>query len=415
MKRRTYLVAGAVALSGCSGFGNQTASNPDPNGSNSDGRSTPSSTTGGSDTTPDPDPQDGGLLDDFEDLSMWTVREGSLTADTNRSLTGTQSARLEASRSERRVMIKRHFDEPRDLSAVWPGLAITGAQRANVVLQLTDTNSNRLLLRSTVRENGPFARHNLGLYDVVGDPDLGRVAHVKLSAWAGDTRAITVWCDDLHVVPRPGVGTVLLQFDGGYESVLTDALPILDEFGYDGTTFVNPTYVGADTRLSLDQLSTLDDAGLPIGSGGATGMRLTGMTDAEREAEVRTAAEWLDDHGFESGSRYFAYPKGWYDEAAVDLVSDYHDLGFIGPTPAHGSVTNPMLCPRAVNPAADEVRELLRLTATYRTITTLSYGDLTGDTRSAFETAVSYLSALDSAGRIVVGRPGDLASDHLGT
>ncbi|MBZ6495359.1 polysaccharide deacetylase family protein [Natrinema longum] len=402
MKRRAYLVTAAAAtLGGCSAL------------SGSDTSDDPNETDGNESDDSDTIDEEPGSFDQFDDLSMWEVMDGSLELDEDRTYVGEQSGRMEAGMREDRVMIKRRFDSVRDLSDEFPAVAFMTEDDVDPVVQLTDTDGNRLLLQSTTVPGLPFAHHDFSVIDTDGDPDLSAIEHVKISAWAGEGRSVTVWVDDLHFVSRPETGKVLLQFDGGAESVYTRARSTLSEHDLPATVFVPTDYVGGSGYLSRSQLETLQGDGWTIGSQGMSASDLAGESESSQRDQIQGAIEWLEDNGFEDGANYFAYPLNRYDGTTMAAVEEHHDIGFVGGYAGHGNLSNPALAPRAVSPSADEATQLLDRTARFRTITTLTYGDLTGESRSAFEETVAALADRESAGDLEVVTPDDIASNHI--
>ncbi|QCS44110.1 polysaccharide deacetylase family protein [Natrinema versiforme] len=403
MKRRAYLVTAAAAtLGGCSALSDsETSDDPD------DEDETDSSDS--SDTI-DEEP---GSFDQFDDLSMWEVMEGSLELDDERAYVGDQSGRMTADESEERVMIKRRFDSLRDLSDEFPALAFATEDDVDPVVQLSDTDGNRLLLQCNVEPGLPFAHHDLGVIDTVGDPDLSAIKHIKISVWTSEDQSATLWVDDLQFVSRPETGKVLIQFDGGTETAYTQARSTLSEYDYPATAFVPTDRVGASGYLDQDQLETLQSDGWTIGSQATTGSGLAGDSESAQRDQIEGAVEWLEDNGFEDGADYFSYPLNRYDETTLSIVEETHDVGFVGGYAGHGSLLNPALAPRTVSPSADEAQQLLEWTAQFRTITTLTYTDLSGDSAAAFEGMVSALDDLESAGDLEVITPDDLASDYI--
>ncbi len=400
MKRRAYLAVAGAFLAGCLG------------GDDSEAASTETATETETETpTPDPTPEDP-LLDDFSDLSRWSVEEGSLTADSDRATVGEQSALLSADSNEDRVQIKRTFDSLENFTDGLPALAVTADADMSPLIQLTDRDGDRLLLRTAVRAGQPLVARDFGVVDTVGSPDLSAIDNIKLSVWAGD-RELQLWCDELHPVSRFETGTVLLQFDYGTESTYTEALPILESHGYPATAFVPTARVGADGRLEEEHLEALQDAGWTIGSQGTRGSDLTDLSDGDQRAEIETAFEWLSDNGFTADVVPFAYPLGRFNEATLGAVSDTHDLAFTGGYPVCGALTNPHLCPRATNPSGSEGRQLLEWTAELGALTVLTYNDLEGDSLSAFETTIDRLADLEAEGRLEVIDPETLAESYL--
>lgn len=419
MNRRAYLAtAGAVTFAGCSALTDADSEPADDNGDeNGDGNGDENGDGNGDENgSSDPIDEEPGSFDAFEDLSAWTVMEGSLVADEERAIAGTQSARMEADATDDRAMIKREFDSPRDLSTEFPALAFASDHDVSPTIQLTDADGDRMLLQCSVAADGPLVRRDLAITDVLGDPDLSSIVHTKISFWAGD-RDLTLWCDDYHFVERPDTGLVSLQFPN--ESILDDAASVLEAYDYPATAFVSTDYVGTEGHPSLSELESLRDDGWTIASKGATGTDPTQLDASQQEDQLSTAATWLDDHGFDDA--FFSYPLNRYDETALDLVAEYHDLAFVSGHAGHGHVTNPQLAPRATNPDADEAAQLLEWAAEYGTIVTLSFRSFEdetiwfGENRSLaeFEDTLSMLSDLEADGDLEVVSPADLASEYL--
>ncbi|WP_276254560.1 polysaccharide deacetylase family protein [Halomontanus rarus] len=426
MKRRAYLLATAtVGLAGCSAAletddpdpdtdtdttsENETTETPSAEGTTPDepDESDEPDEPDESDEPADPDnPEIAGTFDDFEDLAEWTALEGSLSA-TDDAFLGSQSALLESDAASDRVTISREFDSPLDLSAVVPGLAITTEEMVIPLIRLFDADGNRIDYRRAIVGGLPFARYNFGVEAVGGDPDLSAITEIQILQWTGDGTA-RFRCDDLHFTPRPETGIVMIQFDDGFETDYTEGLRVLEEYDYPAVTFVNSSRIGNDGRLDLDQAEALSEAGWTVGSHSHTHPHLSELTAAEQEAELRATKEWLVEHGFEEGARYFAYPFGDYDATTVDLVEKHHDLGFAGGKPAQGYVTNPQLCSRIGDPDAEQAREALDRAADMRGISTLFYHELEGQRLADFEATIDYLHELESAGDVEVVLPAAL-------
>ncbi|WP_254761701.1 polysaccharide deacetylase family protein [Natrinema marinum] len=396
MKRRTYLSAALVAtLAGCS--------STEESGDGPDGRRADSS--------------GGEPFDDFETLEAWTAPLGTLTADADRAVTGSQSAKLESGEDDQ-VRIVRELSEPHDLSGLRPSLAVTTDHEADMVVQLLDGDGNRLVFRQRAHSDTPLVRHNFGVATVDGEPDLSAVREVQILRWTGDDDKGAVWIDDLRFVPAPDTGKVVFQFDGGYETDYTGALPVLSEHGYPAVSFVTPSRIREDRRaegdhLLRDHLDELADAGWTIGSHSMHGLALSGSAEYDPEAEVADAKAWLEDEGFEDGSQYFSYPQGRYDGDALEAVANNHDLAFAGRYPSQGVATNPHLCTRISGPDAATARSALELTAQMGGITSLAFGQLDETSVSVLEEAAGYASELESAGNLEVIGPGDVAESFV--
>ncbi|MCU4742966.1 polysaccharide deacetylase family protein [Natronoglomus mannanivorans] len=427
MKRRAYLaMAASVGLAGCTAALETNEPDVDTTSENqtaevqSTGRSTSeeSGEPESSDEPEEPDdpadtdhPEIAGTFDDFEDLSRWTALEGSLSPADDAFL-GAQSALLESDEASNRVTISREFDSPLDLSEVVPGLAVTAEEMVTPTIRLFDAAGNRIDYRRAITGGLPFVRYNFGVRDVDGDPDLSAITELQVIQWTGE-ETVRFRCDDLHFVPRPETGKVMIQFDDGFETDYTEGFPILEQYEYPAVTFVNPSRIGNDNRLDVKQAEALSDAGWAIGNHCNTHPHLSELKPAKQDAEIREGKEWLVDHGFEDGARYFAYPFGDFDATTIDLVAKHHDLGFAGGLPAQGYATNPQLCSRIGDPDAERACRALDLAAEMRGITTLFYHELEGQLLEDFETTIDHLHDLESAGELEVILPSDLEERFL--
>lgn len=410
MKRRVYLSIAAAGLGGCleRNF-RESSGGADRRPSNTS--STVDSSTG-SDESPDCDEPRvrGDPFDDFSDLSRWDVRDGSLAAADGRGSNGRSGAILRAGSDDDRAMISRSLAEPLDCSAVGPGLTVAANDPAVPTIQLFDTDGNRADFRRGLKGNRPPLRHAFGLTAVAGPIDLSAVTRIRIAQWAGD-RSHALGIDELFFVPRSSTGTVTIQFDDGYATDYTEALPILDRYGYPAVSFVNPVTIGDDGRLTVPRCSELRDAGWTIANHTHSHRRLEELSGAEQAAEIVRGKEWLLDHGFDRGARYFAYPFGQWDERTLEIVEKHHDLAFWSGRGVTGDVANPLLCPRVGEPTADTATELLDRAAACGGHVTLFYHELYGDQLTDFERTVEHLHALESTGRVDVVTPADLESD----
>lgn len=426
MRRRTYLATAAatVGIAGCMGSGD--SDEPD-NETNESETEEPTETEEPEETEEeteeeeeneteeeeeeDGQPEHAGTFDDFEDLSRWTVVAGDLSADESQSVVGSQSALLEADESQTSVSIAREFDSPKDFSDVIPGIAATAEEMVIPTIQLYDSSGDRIEFRRPINADLRFMRYNFGVTDVYGDPDLSDVTELRVVLWTGE-KSRQLWCDDFHFTPRPDTGKVMIQFDDTHDTDYTEGLSTLDEYGYTATTFINPGRVGEDGRLSLEQLEELQDAGWTIGSHSYSHPELTTLSDAEQEAEIADAKQWLVDNGFEEGAEYFAYPFGDYDATTLDLVEEHHEIGFAGGYSVQGYNTNSLLTTRIGDQNAERARTVLDRTAEMRGISSFFFHRLEGEALSNFEATIEHLHELEQAGDLEIITPADLEETY---
>ncbi len=111
---------------------------------------------------------------------------------------------------------------------------------------------------------------------------------------------------------------ILLTFDDGSETVYTEALPIMQVYGFTGTAYIVDNYIGSTRYMDKDQIRALYDAGWEIGSHSLSHHDLT-KRPASQEEEIVKSRQRLESYlGVPIHS--FAYPFGAYDSNALKLV-----------------------------------------------------------------------------------------------
>lgn len=127
---------------------------------------------------------------------------------------------------------------------------------------------------------------------------------------------------------------VALTIDDAFRSFLSGAMPVLREFGYPATLFVNTGEVGGPDYLNWAELRQVADAGVEIGNHSAAhGYLLDRLRGESAEqwrrrvkAEIQLAQDDLRRHlGIEA--RLFAYPYGEFSRELIEVV---RELGFVG-------------------------------------------------------------------------------------
>jgi peptidoglycan/xylan/chitin deacetylase (PgdA/CDA1 family) len=143
-----------------------------------------------------------------------------------------------------------------------------------------------------------------------------------LAAWDGEA--------------APSGRPVVLTFDDGLRTAVTEAAPVLREMGFRATVFAVAGRSGGDNRwpgqaawapredlLTSADLRDLARAGWEVGAHGLTHASLDGLGAAARHEEVVTSKSVLEEQiGAEVTA--FAYPYGAADAAARALVARYY-------------------------------------------------------------------------------------------
>ncbi len=414
MRRRTYLAAAAtLPLAGCAETETSAPTDGPTNGSPND--------------DPHPEDSDGGAtdestpaetVDDFEELAAWEAVGGTLSPAPDRAVVGSQSGRFDIPASESSSRLTREFSSPFDWSAAAPGIAVASDDLVVPWLRLVDVDGNWADFRRGIKGDLPLTRYNFGVEELADGFDPSAVETVHLLVWTGEGASGTVWFDDLHVVPRPERGKVMIQFDDAHVTDYTEALPILEEYGYPAVSFVTTRYVdggdvGGDPRLSTEQVRELHDAGWCIANHTVSHPELPSLSRDEQAAEIRGGQQWLRERGLDDGADYFAYPFGAYDETTLEIVADHHDLAWAGGPPAQGYLVNRSQAPRIGNPSADQARAAIERAASMPGISTLFFHRLEGDYLDDFEATVEAIHEYEAAGEIDVILPADVEREFV--
>ncbi|MEK9137986.1 MAG: polysaccharide deacetylase family protein, partial [Bacteroidota bacterium] len=115
--------------------------------------------------------------------------------------------------------------------------------------------------------------------------------------------------------------TVILTFDDGHESIERVAMPIMNEFGYAGTTQVIAGFVGKPNKHTLDeqQLHRLCHAGWDIGGPGFYPVVLTELHDGKLEFELCETKRILE-QALHKPIEMMSIPHGPYDRRVRSAI-----------------------------------------------------------------------------------------------
>lgn len=128
----------------------------------------------------------------------------------------------------------------------------------------------------------------------------------------------------LVLPPKP----VIITLDDGYRDNYENAYPILREFGFEATFFIVSEFIdrGIDRYMTWPMVEELAAAGMRIEVHSRTHIDLRERTREELVWQMLGPQETIAAHiGYTP--RYFSYPSGRYDAAAVEMVEE---LGFWG-------------------------------------------------------------------------------------
>jgi len=141
---------------------------------------------------------------------------------------------------------------------------------------------------------------------------------------------------------------VLVTVDDGFESVLTEMLPILRAHAIPAVAYVSPGLVGdehaapptdgAQRYLGWRQLETLLDGGMTIGSHGFSHRSLGRIELSEARDEIFRSRETLQSR-LGCAITSLAYPYGTLADFSADTARLIHEAGYTTAfTSQHGSI-----------------------------------------------------------------------------
>ena len=153
--------------------------------------------------------------------------------------------------------------------------------------------------------------------------------------------------------------SVAITFDDAYIDILTNAKPLLDEFNYPYTIYVNPGIINRNESkenslyLSWSQLKSLGDEGVIIANHGFEHNSLTRVPNnlsqqqwLEQQAILLLKAETIIEEKTGQSWHYFAYPYGEYRPEIQYWIKENGFIGFSQQSGAIGLNTDLTSIPR---------------------------------------------------------------------
>lgn len=131
--------------------------------------------------------------------------------------------------------------------------------------------------------------------------------------------------------------TVILTVDDAYDTFKSGAMPILRQYGYPVTLFVNTACVGGAGYLNWDELRQLAAEGVEIGNHTASHTSLTARRASESDVQYRARLHSALDSAQKAlqrelglTPRLFAYPYGEFSRETLKIVEEFGFLAAFG-------------------------------------------------------------------------------------
>jgi peptidoglycan/xylan/chitin deacetylase (PgdA/CDA1 family) len=141
--------------------------------------------------------------------------------------------------------------------------------------------------------------------------------------------SLTEGLHQLHSNTRSN--SVVLTFDDGYLDTATEALPILERFGFTATCYLVTDCLGSYNRwdaqflqetkplMSQDHVHEWLAAGMEIGSHSCSHPRLPELEESQAQQEIVASRAALRE-AFGLDIQHFCYPFGRFTDATAELV-----------------------------------------------------------------------------------------------
>ena len=126
-------------------------------------------------------------------------------------------------------------------------------------------------------------------------------------------------------IPLP-LNSILLTFDDGYEDNYSEALPVLEEFGFKAMIFISPNLVNKQGYLTYKQIKKTIKRNFFYGAHTLTHAHLLNLSEKEIKKEILNSKIILEEKLY-CEVNFFAYPYGAYSERIRRLVAESGYLG----------------------------------------------------------------------------------------
>ncbi|XOV90946.1 MAG: polysaccharide deacetylase family protein [Bacteroidota bacterium] len=149
---------------------------------------------------------------------------------------------------------------------------------------------------------------------------------------------------------QPVMKVAVITIDDGFSSFYENGLPLLEEFAFPATLFINTETVGGNSYMSWDELKDAGKRGVEIGNHTHSHAFFLDIDNEKRydqfAAEIKTCQDLIKEN-LEFTPKVFAYPYGEFDARMKAIVQE---SGFIAGAAQNSGVINPntnfMACPR---------------------------------------------------------------------
>lgn len=293
------------------------------------------------------------IIDPIEPDDGWVASVGTITWDTDVLTTGSASAKLgltswNAAKNAWEVVITKTLSSPISIDQNdfvgmllrLPQIAIT---LPVVAISLTDgagssiglyRNEDKFESGRACIEDWQFmgGSPSVAVLDVESPIDYTNITSIKITCRVATPESMYIWVDGIFAAkPMYPEGSIIITVDDGYESVIKYMAPMMREYGYVGTSFVNPGLIGQESettpgkfRMTEAQLDELHNMGWDICNHTNNHTAVSTFPIGQVEEEVLMAKDWLASKGYRDVA--FCYPYGGSNTDTMNFTRQYYQI-----------------------------------------------------------------------------------------
>jgi peptidoglycan/xylan/chitin deacetylase (PgdA/CDA1 family) len=145
--------------------------------------------------------------------------------------------------------------------------------------------------------------------------DLRKVVSITPS----NVRSVDTYTGTIRPFQEP---IISITFDDGWESVYTNAVPIMQKYGITSTQYIISGSLDNQSYMSKEQILSLKTAGTEIAAHTVSHKDLTTLTDQELDAELKGSKTTLE--AYFGPMKEFTSPLGAYNARTLAAIHNYY-------------------------------------------------------------------------------------------
>ncbi|WP_122090502.1 polysaccharide deacetylase family protein [Halalkalicoccus subterraneus] len=273
----------------------------------------------------------GEVLDDFEAINWYALRDEQISPDDNQAVTGNQSMSVQLDGNVSTVAWSP--SSTLDLTDQYLSAAVKVNSPVGGRLSLhvrapggDDYVTSARRLPSAVDQ---WFRVDFGYTVGYGGPDFSQVQELRFEMVGPEGSPVDYRIDDLRTTPAKDESNVILAFYGGLEEHYETVFPLLEERGWVGALGISQDLLNTSGRLSTEQLREMRDAGWDVCSYPMHTGDLTQYGMDEQRRIVENNRDYLANRGFEEGSQHFFTPRNRMNNDLLNVLRDTHETAYV--------------------------------------------------------------------------------------